>query len=739
MSPAATKQFAALMFTDLVGSVALQQRLGTAAYMRYVARHDEIFQECLAGAPDARVLNETGDGFLVRFDDPSDAVNTALLLQWRLKAEICEGEPMRIRIGLHLGMVTEMDERIRGEKRAVGMPINLTARIMDLADAGQILMTRAVYEDARNFVREHPRSVSDVEEIPALQWKSHGYYEFKGNPEAIEIFEAGAVGLALFSAPESSGKAKRANQSAAPGGSNTVAPDVRVEIVPATALQDSDVLLNYAAIDDVPLQEGRPGWVSELHRNLQVRVEQLSGEKVKIARSPRMEAAPVIETEMLAYLPRIKAMVSVVSPPFVHSDICRREVENFWRIAEQTGGRWVEDRSRLLKVLKTSVSPEEMPPSLADIFSPLSGFEFFERNAESGRIREFDESFGPALKQRFFERVYDLAYDVSQILRTLKLSGSHPARPANIVCGEGVRHRVYLATTTSDVQDERDRIRRELLERGHQVLPEGPLPMLSHEVAAAVQECLASCTIAVHLLGQHYGTTPEDSSESMPALQLRLTARQAQQQNLTRLIWMPCTGGCVDERQSRFLARVQEDASLQYRAEIIEGNLSLLKKDLIRCLTPPEEKPKSRTSGAGANATPKLYLICDPKDEAAAEVLEDYLFDQGLEVCLPAFDGDDAAAAALHQENLLTCDAVLVYYGTTPRAWVDIKLRELLKAAGYGRETPIHVQGVYVAPPVDHRKERFRSHQANVIHQPGAFAPGPELEAFVSRIREVCA
>jgi hypothetical protein len=134
-----------------------------------------------------------------------------------------------------------------------------------------------------------------------------------------------------------------------------------------------------------------------------------------------------------------------------------------------------------------------------------------------------------------------------------------------------------------------------------------------------------------------------------------------------------------------------------------------------------------------------LYLVCDPKDEAHAEALEDYLFDQGLEVCLPAFDGDDAAAAALHRENLLSCDAVLVYYGLAPRAWVDIKLRELLKAAGYGRETPIQVQGVYVAPPVDHRKERFRSHQASVIHQPETFAPGPELEAFVGRIKAVCA
>src|SRR5213078_1241685 len=116
----------------------------------------------------------------------------------------------------------------------------------------------------------------------------------------------------------------------------------------------------------------------------------------------------------------VKAMMSVVSPPFMKSVSCRNVVEQFWRIAEQTGGQWLEDKSRLLKVLKTAISPQEMPPSLADIFSPLLGFEFFELDPQTGRIREFDETFGPALKQRFFERVYDLAHDVCQVLKTLR-------------------------------------------------------------------------------------------------------------------------------------------------------------------------------------------------------------------------------------------------------------------------------------------------------------------------------
>lgn len=501
-------------------------------------------------------------------------------------------------------------------------------------------------------------------------------------------------------------------------------------------LKTSDVLLNYAAIDDYPLQDGKPGWVSQLHRNLEVRMEQLSGEKVHIARLPEDVITPAIEAELMVHVPEAKAMISVVSPPFLNSEVCRKEVEHFWHGAELTGGRFVKDKSRLLKVLKTTVSEQQIPPQLLDIFSPLFGFEFFELDSDTGRVREFDETFGPTLKQRFFERVYDLAYDGCQVLSLLKQVRASTVAPST---ANPHRQFVYLATTTSDVADERDRIKRELLERGHVVLPDAPLPTLSRDAETMVRECLAKCTIAIHLLGQRYGVTPEDSSESIQALQVRLTANPSIGSTLQRLIWMPGGGEIPDERQRAFVLRVQEDPVLHHRAEVIEGNLNLLKKDLIRRLAPPEEKPKAPTPVASKKSgAPKLYLICDPKDESAIEGLEDYLFEQGLEVMLPAFDGDDADAAALHQDNLLTCDAVLVYYGAAPKAWVDIKLRELLKATGYGRPAPIGVQSVYIAPPDDRRKERFQSHQAGVIRQPGDFEPSEELDAFIGQIKEVC-
>jgi hypothetical protein len=78
---------------------------------------------------------------------------------------------------------------------------------------------------------------------------------------------------------------------------------------------------------------------------------------------------------------------------------------------------------------------------------------------------------------------------------------------------------------------------------------------------------------------------------------------------------------------------------------------------------------------------------------------------------------------------------VIVFYGSARNSWVDIKLRELLKASGYGRTTPIQHAAVYIAPPSNRRKDRYRSQTATVIQQDEIFAPSTELEAFIKQIK----
>ena len=134
--------------------------------------------------------------------------------------------------------------------------------------------------------------------------------------------------------------------------------------------------------------------------------------------------------------------------------------------------------------------------------------------------------------------------------------------------------------------------------------------------------------------------------------------------------------------------------------------------------------------------TNRIYLICDKGDEALIEPLEDFLYDNDFEVSLPEFEGDETEVSDVHRQNLVDCDSVIVFYASARNSWVDIKLRELMKATGYGRSGPIQHSAVFVVPPYDRRKERYRSQSATVIQQGEAFSATPELEAFIGRIKE---
>ena len=495
----------------------------------------------------------------------------------------------------------------------------------------------------------------------------------------------------------------------------------------------NDVFISYAHIDDQPLTEGQRGWISQFHRSLEVRMAQLLGEELKIWRDPKLTGSDLFDDALAKQFSDSKVLVSVLTPRYIKSDWCRRELQEFARIVDAKGAVRIENKSRIFKVVKTPVSPQEMPPPLADLFSRLLGFEFYDVDPETGRLREYDEAFGAAAKQRFFERIYDLAHEICAVLKAYApAAASKPIRPTGKT--------VFLAATTFELQPERDKIRRELLERGHHVLPDAPLPQLSQEMEAAVKGYLEKSAIAVHLLGRHYGTTPEDAAESIPALQLRWSAEGSRARELPRLIWMPADGATNDERQAAFLRQVQEQPEWHFAAELFEGNLTLLKKDLIQKLDVPKHEPVVPAAAPAAAPAPagpaKVYVICEPADEQAVEPLEDFLFAQGLEVSLPAFDGNSSEASTLHRENLVSCDGVLVFYGSAPRAWAEIKLRDVLKATGYGRPAPIGIQGVYIAPPIDHRKDRFKSHNTHIMRQPAEFAASPELDAFVQALKQ---
>jgi hypothetical protein len=486
---------------------------------------------------------------------------------------------------------------------------------------------------------------------------------------------------------------------------------------------ENDVFVSYAHIDDQALTEGQPGWISSLHRALQVRLEQLLGKEAKIWRDLKLQGNDVFTDRLLETLPKVGVLVSVLSPRYVKSEWCQRELNAFLQASAQTGGVRVKDKLRVFKVVKTPIPREQQPAEL----QATLGYEFFTLERDSGRQRELGPMSPPDARSLYWVKLDDLAHDIADLLNIL--AGQHSAAPSAPVASKGT---VYLAETSSDLRDRRDAVRRELLGQGYSVLPDQPLPLVEPDFSKAVREHLGKCKLSVHMVGENYGVVPDDTTESIVVLQHELAIERAAAGDFCRLIWMPPNLATDDDRQKKFIERLQTDSRYQSGGDLLKTPLEDFKTVLHVRLNPP---PKTNgMQPPNPNGIQRVYLICDQRDVEATQPLVDFLFNH-FEVTLPVFEGDEAQVRREHEANLAECDAVVVYYGAGNELWLRSKLRELQKIAGYGRTKPMLAKAVYVAPPDAPEKQRFRTHDALVIKPDAAFTPSL-LEPFVGQLTQ---
>ena len=146
----------------------------------------------------------------------------------------------------------------------------------------------------------------------------------------------------------------------------------------------NDAFISYAHIDDQSLSEDSRGWISQLHRALEVRIGQLLGEDLKIWRDPQLQRSDVFDATLVREFLNSKVMVSVFSPRYAKSDWCRREFEEFCKNAEAGSGLRLGDKSRVFKVVKTPVNPIELPPGMKALYETILGFEFYDLDPETG-------------------------------------------------------------------------------------------------------------------------------------------------------------------------------------------------------------------------------------------------------------------------------------------------------------------------------------------------------------------
>lgn len=163
-----------IMFTDIVGSTEIQERLGDRKARDLMRAHDDVIREHTRVHGGVEVKS-TGDGFMLTFSSAKRAVSAAIGIQRDLNStEFLRPEAsIAIKLGISVG------EPIREQKDMFGMSVVLASRIGAKADPGQILTSQIVYAllgDAGGFefapAGEHRlKGISGLQKLYEVNWR----------------------------------------------------------------------------------------------------------------------------------------------------------------------------------------------------------------------------------------------------------------------------------------------------------------------------------------------------------------------------------------------------------------------------------------------------------------------------------------------------------------------------------------------------------------------------------------
>jgi hypothetical protein len=528
-----------------------------------------------------------------------------------------------------------------------------------------------------------------------------------------------------------------------------------------------DLFISYAHIDDMsPFGEER-GWVSLLHERLSLLLTQALGYRLNIWRDGhKLQGNDELTGAISDGVTRSLLLLPVISPRYVQSDWCNREMAAFHASAPAGGGGAAPAfRSRVFKVVKTPL-PEHLRSCEPAPIRDLIGYQFYGEDESTGLLTEFGTD--PSDKQ-YWKTLHRLVANIQRTLIELKHAPaptlSAPAAPA--ADATAAAHApaaqtayapgpadaaaaappkfVYLAETTGDLSLAREEVRDELRQRGYGVLPEQRLPLDERRrTEEAVRADLARCSLSVHMVGARYGSTPEDDPASVVQIQERLAAeRGAADLTFQRLLWTPpglATPALEvsDARQKAFVESLQ--SGLTAGAELLQATVEDLKTRAVEKLTASAKAQAAAAAGGGPARRQKLkqvYLICENRDREFIRPIKQYLFKERFEV-ITWLEGDANAErlTEYHRKNLRECDAALIYFGSGDEPWVRKNLEDLEKAYGYGREDDWTASAVFVGQPPSEQKEDFLTHMVPyVIHNVSGFNP-EDLRDFVTAVRE---
>lgn len=366
---------------------------------------------------------------------------------------------------------------------------------------------------------------------------------------------------------------------------------------------------------------------------------------------------------------RTAVFVTILSPEYAKSPAYLKDLDEVYKSVHQDGDKI---NHRIFKVLTFPSAAENEFECLKEGID----YNFFEINRYNKKAITYDLNGKNGPQDKFWSKLVDLAYDIAEILQNLSGADRSKTRATQAPA-------VFLAETTFDLSENRDMLRRELQYLGFRVLPVTTIPEDAEKSKQVIDQILDQSIMTVHLLGAWYGEFLKNSKYSFIDFQIKTVkdynASKGNSHKPNQIIWIPNDIKPTDQRQALYLKRLKRDEA-QHMTEIIETPFEVFKTILntrLNELVSPEAKPLAEKN--------KLYVIYEKSSGGKMAEYTSILKANGFDIMESSENGGDFFPLSKHIYNLLTADAILIYKGTSTMEWLNSKIRDLVKAPGYGK------------------------------------------------------
>ncbi len=466
-----------------------------------------------------------------------------------------------------------------------------------------------------------------------------------------------------------------------------------------------DILISFSPLDNQLVQNGEDGWVTEFRKSLELRLSQLIGRK-PIIHSDEVESIDNQDETPDVDASKYALIIPVLSKWYIRGEGGVAELESFCLQKNDGKISQVSNLPYVFKVLKNHVKNDLHPVSIQQNLD----FCFYEKDVESGSIKEFSPNLLNQTEKMYWGKLDDLANEIHGYLKQIG------QLTQNTQSGKNNGLTIYLAEGSSDSLVYRDVLKRELADNGHNVLPKKPLTPQMPVVYAEAMQNINQATLSIHILGSEYGIVPEGSSRSMIEIQNDVADEVMAKTGGRRLIWIPENVIPTDERQKVLIEDIRSSMKGIGSAEVVVGDLEICKsviEDTVKRILIEKEQRLSENNLLVGKAI--IYLIYDIYDQGSIQAVSSYFKLLGCEIVTSVDGTDETEIRNKHIENLRHCDAVVLYYGNGSELWLQSRLRDLLRIPAYGRKKGAPSKAILLGSPKQDQKFEFTSKDAIIF------------------------